>query len=239
MMEGSSAFSQLPTELTELIARRLHPNEAATSFRLVNKAVAAQLRAPEHTVVRLSQPVPPHAFASHWLAPDATRGLNLDRRKLLLRLTAASGVVANLEVAVQAVGFDFAMEMRDLGAAAASAGSLDACRAVRLDGKLFRWAASSGSVELMAWLQERGCVWGDKALVGAAESGCEEAVEWLVERGCPLAGAKKAYGAAYRSGDLAMQRCLRWLDLAPGWSVRPVRPARHELRYLARWIAAM
>ncbi|KXZ49623.1 hypothetical protein GPECTOR_20g480 [Gonium pectorale] len=492
-------FPQLPVELTELIVRSLHPNEAATSFRLVNKAAATQFRGPDHTTVRLSQPVPPHAFAAHWLAPGATRGLNLYHRKLLLRLTAASGIVANLEVAVQAVGFDLARDICGLAKSAASAGSLESCRwlkerwcqnseqlhwygitssilnasaraghrhvcewllgaevlpeqwaasltreaalaaargglsdladwllerlkrgvgvaeserseaevvewrsihvsflaptaegcdlaalqrlfrrcglgqlpgavwtkteildaaagsrtpdwaakvewleaqgclpssiavgataglpddgealarltwlqgrgyplaqrsmltaagagnvatlqhvvhnlaaqlgvaafqeclqcaaeaaargghlaalqvlwsargeakwrqaslaaagrghlhvlawlietvrarAVRLDGKLFRWAASSGSVELMAWLRERGCVWGDKALVAAAESGCEEAVEWLVERGCPLSGAYQAYEAASRNGDQAMLRCLRRLDLA-------------------------
>ncbi|KXZ49369.1 hypothetical protein GPECTOR_22g963 [Gonium pectorale] len=96
-------WSQLLPELADKVVGYLDPNEMPI-FRLVNKAAAAQFRGPDHTTFRLSQPVPPHAFAAHWLAPGATRGLPLGRRRQLLCLTAASGVVANLEVAVRAAG---------------------------------------------------------------------------------------------------------------------------------------
>ncbi|KXZ49603.1 hypothetical protein GPECTOR_20g459 [Gonium pectorale] len=125
---AARVFLQLPPELTELIVRRLYPNEAATSFRLVNKAAAAQFLRPEHTTVRLSQPVPPHAFAAHWLAPGATRGLTLERRKQLLILTAASGVVANLEVAAQAAGLELSQAACDILPVIAAAGNLDSCQ---------------------------------------------------------------------------------------------------------------
>ncbi|KXZ41916.1 hypothetical protein GPECTOR_244g597 [Gonium pectorale] len=48
---------------------------------------------------------PPRVFAAHWLAPGATRELTLERRKELVRLVAASGVLPNMEVALQAAGF--------------------------------------------------------------------------------------------------------------------------------------
>ncbi|KXZ45011.1 hypothetical protein GPECTOR_59g618 [Gonium pectorale] len=127
---SSRVWPQLLPELAEKIVGCLDPNEVP-SFRLVNKAAAAQFRAPYHTTYRLSQPVPPHAFAAHWLAPGATRGLTLQRRQQLLSLTAASGVVANLEVAVQAAG---CLLTAGVFEAAAEAGQLDSCMWLREHG---------------------------------------------------------------------------------------------------------
>ncbi|KXZ49621.1 hypothetical protein GPECTOR_20g478 [Gonium pectorale] len=157
-------FPRLPPELTQLIARYLHPNEIATSFRPINKAAAAQF--PAHTVIRLSQPVPPHAFAAHWLAPGATRGLNLCRRKLLLRLTAASGVVANLEIAFQATGLL----------------PLHAARAA------FKGATQAGSLECFRFLAERVAEFhpgamGD-AVCSAAHAGHKHLLEWARSARC-------------------------------------------------------
>ncbi|KXZ51127.1 hypothetical protein GPECTOR_13g614 [Gonium pectorale] len=92
--------------LVERFASLLHPNEVICALRCVDKATAEQFRGrPEFASVRLSRPVPPHAFAARWAAPGAMRDLTLAQRKQLLRLTADTGVVANLEVALEAVGF--------------------------------------------------------------------------------------------------------------------------------------
>ncbi|KXZ48773.1 hypothetical protein GPECTOR_25g357 [Gonium pectorale] len=93
--------------LVERFASCLDPTFVACTLRLVDKATAEQFRGrPEYpSTVRLSQPVPPHAFAARWAPPGAMRDLTLEQRKQMLRLTAASGVVANLEMALEAAGF--------------------------------------------------------------------------------------------------------------------------------------
>ncbi|KXZ48827.1 hypothetical protein GPECTOR_25g412 [Gonium pectorale] len=93
--------------LVERFAGYLDPIFVACTLRLVDKATAEQFRGRSEysSTVRLSQPVPPHAFAARWTPPGAMRDLKLEQRQQLLRLTAASGVVANLEVALAAVGF--------------------------------------------------------------------------------------------------------------------------------------
>ncbi|KXZ45305.1 hypothetical protein GPECTOR_56g401 [Gonium pectorale] len=80
---------------------------------------------------------------------------------------------------------------------------------VVLDEELFRAAAAWGSVELLAWLRERGCRWGGRAFSAAAESGCKAALEWLAERGCPM--DYSAFALAVRVDDIAMLECLQRL----------------------------
>ncbi|KXZ45260.1 hypothetical protein GPECTOR_56g356 [Gonium pectorale] len=78
-------------------------------------------------------------------------------------------------------------------------------------GELFEAAAGSGSVELMAWLRERGCPWDSRAVTAAARSGCVAALEWLAERGCPMPDDGLPYVEAGKSADLATVECLRRL----------------------------
>ncbi|KXZ51125.1 hypothetical protein GPECTOR_13g612 [Gonium pectorale] len=131
---ASDAPPRLPNiwlpELVERYASFLHPNEVMCTLRCADKATAEQFRGhPEFASVRLSQPVPPHAFAARWAAPGAVRDLTLAQRKQLLRLTAATGVVANLEVALEAVGFiPNVKQLQPLLEAAAAAGHVDAIR---------------------------------------------------------------------------------------------------------------
>ncbi|KXZ44125.1 hypothetical protein GPECTOR_73g646 [Gonium pectorale] len=93
--------------------------------------------------------------------------------------------------------------------------------AVVLDAELLARAARSGSVELLAWLLERGCPWDGGAYKSAAESGCEAALEWLAARGCPMPFDRSPYAAACANGDLAAVRCLRRLGVpwGFGWGV--------------------
>ncbi|KAG2430876.1 hypothetical protein HXX76_009850 [Chlamydomonas incerta] len=110
----------LSPELLEAIAAFLPPNDVAASMRLLNQA-CRQLFA-HATAIRLSQPVPRHAFAWRWGGPAfmKKRGsdMTLARRRQLLVLTAASGVLENYELAEVAAGClpDAAV----LGAAAAA-----------------------------------------------------------------------------------------------------------------------
>ncbi|PNG99301.1 hypothetical protein TSOC_014923, partial [Tetrabaena socialis] len=47
-------------------------------------------------------------------------------------------------------------------------------------------AAESGNMELLAWLRDRGSLWGEDNFRYAAAGGSEEALEWLVAQGCPV-----------------------------------------------------
>ncbi|KXZ47192.1 hypothetical protein GPECTOR_37g198 [Gonium pectorale] len=103
-MSATFEHQQPEHACTSRVWLQLLDSNEVPSFRLVNKASASQFRAPHHITYRLSQPVPPDAFAAHWLAPGSIRGLTLARRRQLLSLTATSDVVANLEVAKKAAG---------------------------------------------------------------------------------------------------------------------------------------
>ncbi|KXZ49730.1 hypothetical protein GPECTOR_20g587 [Gonium pectorale] len=106
-------WPQLLPELAERIVHCLDRNDIAATFRRINKTTAEHFSGTLHTTIHLSEPVPPHAFAAHWLTPGATRGLTLARRRKLVRLVAASGVLPNLEVALQAVGLYAKNPLRD------------------------------------------------------------------------------------------------------------------------------
>ncbi|KXZ45255.1 hypothetical protein GPECTOR_56g351 [Gonium pectorale] len=82
---------------------------------------------------------------------------------------------------------------------------------VMLDELLFCCAARSGSVELLAWLRERGCPWDSRAVTAAARSGYVAALEWLAERGCPMPDDGSPYTEAARSADMLTLECLRRL----------------------------
>ncbi|KXZ40810.1 hypothetical protein GPECTOR_2222g1172 [Gonium pectorale] len=111
-------------DLVERIARHLPPNELPCTLRLVDKATAALFSGPHHTTVRLSQPVPHHAFAQAWGQPGATQPLTLPQRQQLLCLTAATGVTPNLELAMRVAG---CLIPPDLPEAAAAGGQLATC----------------------------------------------------------------------------------------------------------------
>ncbi|KXZ40934.1 hypothetical protein GPECTOR_1253g509 [Gonium pectorale] len=188
-LTSSRIWVHLPFELAERIVSFLEPNELPY-FRLVNKAAATQFREPRHMTFRLSQPAPADAFAAHWLAPGATRGLTLNRRLQLLSLTAASGVVPNLEVAAQAAG---CLLTYDVFQAAAAAGHLNSCQWLLEHGCPTK-AQSSGSSGLLAaaaqgghrhvceWLLGLSLTWSSDGAVEAARGGHLGLMEWLLQR---------------------------------------------------------
>ncbi|KXZ44342.1 hypothetical protein GPECTOR_69g435 [Gonium pectorale] len=136
--------------IIDRIARFLPRNEVACSLRVVDKATAAVLRTPEFTTVRLSEPVPHHAFAWRWVRPGTMRELTLVRRRAL---TAASGATDNLALAARAAGCPLTDEV---SYAAGKAGQLGSC----------------------ALLAELGCDMAE-ALLGAAAGGhLEELTSW-------------------------------------------------------------
>ncbi|PNH07776.1 Ankyrin repeat domain-containing protein [Tetrabaena socialis] len=93
-------------------------------------------------------------------------------------------------------------------------------------------AARLGSVEMLAWLRERGCVWDDRILIAAAEAGSQEAIEWLVAQGYPTeepgGAGDDPYIPAALQGDWATLACLHRLGC-------PWQPSGVAFTSAARW----
>ncbi|GLC51811.1 hypothetical protein PLESTB_000551000 [Pleodorina starrii] len=142
------------------IARHLPANEVASTLRLLDKATSEQFA--HHKTLRLSLPSPIHVFRERWGRPGAFRALSHKQRLQLLCLTAASGSVANLEVALVSTGYGLRCELLE---AAAAAGQLNMCKVLRA----------------------RGCLWGD-SLSAAAKAGYRHVCEWMLASGCPVNG---------------------------------------------------
>ncbi|KXZ43759.1 hypothetical protein GPECTOR_81g209 [Gonium pectorale] len=242
-------------ELVERYASSLHPNEVVGTLCCLDKATAEQFRGrPEFAAVHLSQPVPPHAFASRWASPGAMRDLNLEQRKQLLRLTAASGVVANLELALEVVGFipdseDLVTPLK----AAASAGHIGAIKCLfKLGFKLGpRFALEIGpllgaAVEaghrtmcefLMAPRWQR---WRTEHVAAALRAGRPEMADWLLQRRPegPIGprGSLAPLGAAACGGLLcaAASGCGLRVLKALAWRCSDVGFPGRQLRLLLR-----
>ncbi|PNH10621.1 Superoxide dismutase [Mn], mitochondrial, partial [Tetrabaena socialis] len=174
-------------ELVQRYARSLSCNEVACALRLVNKATAAQFRGPQGRTVRLSLPVPHHAFVQRWSGVGAMRGLTVIQRQQLSSLTARSGSIANLEVLL----------------------AREDC-ACNVDDETLLAAAGAGQLEVCRWLRQEGCPWDYSTLEAAAEGGHQDVCEWLLAGGCPW--SNKAAGAAARGGHVGL---MDWL-LATG-----------------------
>ncbi|GLC37060.1 hypothetical protein PLESTB_001396000 [Pleodorina starrii] len=140
------------------IAQHLPANEVASTLRLIDKTTSQQFA--HHKTLRLSLPSAIHVFRERWGRPCAFRALSHKQRLQVLCLTAASGSVANLEVALVNAGFDLRRELLE---AAAAAGQLDMCKVLRA----------------------RGCLWGN-SLSAAAKAGHRHVCEWMLASGCPL-----------------------------------------------------
>ncbi|GLC46989.1 hypothetical protein PLESTM_002004100 [Pleodorina starrii] len=140
------------------IAHHLPANEVASTLRLIDKTTSQQFA--DHTTMRLSLSSPIHVSRERWGLPGAFRALSHKQRLQLLCLTAASGSVDNLEVALANAGLDLRRELLE---AAAAAGELDMCKVLRA----------------------RGCPWGD-SLSAAAKAGHRHVCEWLLASGCRL-----------------------------------------------------
>ncbi|KXZ41486.1 hypothetical protein GPECTOR_438g320 [Gonium pectorale] len=227
---SSSVWPQLLPELAERIVGFMDRNDLAATFRQVNKATAEHFSSPQHITIYITEPVPPHTFTAHWLAPGATRGLTLERRWKLVRLVAASGLLPNLEVALQAAGFTRAVA--EAFNAAAGAGQLQTCQwlweysrshtedfhdAVRADDAL-KLAAGGGHRHVCEWLlaleRHKDALHVPVAIV-AATGGHADLAEWLLQKCTPRAEQSAAFLRAVAHGCdlLVLQRA--WLRFGP------------------------
>ncbi|GLC39375.1 hypothetical protein PLESTM_000890000 [Pleodorina starrii] len=174
--DGSSIW--LPG-IVACIARHLPLNELASTMRLIDKATSDQFAT--HRTLRLSLPSPIHVFRERWGRPGAFRAISRNQRLQLLCLTAASGSVANLEVALANAGLHLRCEML---AAAAAAGQLDICKVLRARrcpwGRSLSAAAKAGHRHVCEWLLARGCPFHWHVVCSAARGGREDLMQWLL-----------------------------------------------------------
>ncbi|GLC44713.1 hypothetical protein PLESTM_001634700 [Pleodorina starrii] len=182
------------------IAHHLPANEVASTLRLIDKTTSQQFA--HIKTLRLSLPSPIHVFRERWGRPGAYRALSYKQRLKLLCLTAASGSVANLEVALAGAGLILRHELLE---AAAAAGQLDMCKV----------------------LCARGCPWGGP-LSAAAKAGHRHVCEWLLASGCPP-GMHVVCGAAWGGREDLMQWLLTELQGHPNNVVYRYNPCRSLL----------
>ncbi|KXZ45308.1 hypothetical protein GPECTOR_56g405 [Gonium pectorale] len=143
------------------------------------------LRTPEFTTVRLSEPVPYHAFAWRWGRPGAMRELTRAQRRELMCLTAASGATDNLALAAQSVGCPLTAEVCYT---AGKAGQLGSCALLAQLGCDMRRAVEGAAAGGRQALCEELSSWAGIpcnyvfCAVAAAEAGHTHIVEWMVRR---------------------------------------------------------
>ncbi|KAG2432629.1 hypothetical protein HXX76_008969 [Chlamydomonas incerta] len=184
----------LPAELLDRIAHYLDdPNTVACTLRLLSRTLAAHFRS--HTAVRLSLPVPHHAFVRRFGSWSAVRSLPLAQRRQLLALTAASGSVANLRVVAGGPGVT-----RALGTAGCA-----------MTEEVFTAAAAAGQLRMCRELYELGCPWISGTVQAAARAGHGRVVRALVLSGCPweLPEAAVACSSAAVMSELFRLRTAR------------------------------
>ncbi|KXZ50023.1 hypothetical protein GPECTOR_18g176 [Gonium pectorale] len=204
--------------IIERIAAHLPVNDVASTLRTLDKATLALLRDPRNAAVRLSQPVPPGAFAQKWGAPGAVRSLTRAQRAQLVSLTAASGSLHNLRIAEKAAECGKPAQALE---AAAGAGQLHVCayllqRGYPL-GESLRCAAAKGQRAACDWLLANGCAWDGAALCAAARGGHAELLVALAaaepaaarrRRASPLVGRWEVLEAVAEGCSLAVLQRL-------------------------------
>ncbi|KAG2438911.1 hypothetical protein HYH02_010706 [Chlamydomonas schloesseri] len=188
-----SPLESLPPDLLDRIAYHLPGNDVACTLRLLSRTLAAHFRS--HTTVRLSQPVPHHAFVRRFGRWSAVRSLPLAQRRKLIALTAASGSVANLRVVAGGPGVT-----RALGSAGCT-----------LTAEVFRAAAAAGELAMCKELYDMGCPWDASVVEAAARGGHVGVVRSLVLSGCPWVFPD----AAVRCGSAAVvaELCRLWRNV--------------------------
>ncbi|GIL58415.1 hypothetical protein Vafri_13547 [Volvox africanus] len=193
-------------DILDKIVSILPANETPGTIRLVNKLAAWHFR--DRSRIRLALPSPPHAFKQKWGCESAFRSYNLRQRHMLLRLTAATGIISNLEVALTNAGCAQTVNFGN---------QLQVCCPVL---ELMAAAAAAGHIHVVQWLRRRRCPWGT-AMAAAAEAGHLEVCQWLLSNGCDMG---HALVAAAHGGH---RNVCNWLlqEAACSWEQAAARAA--------------
>jgi hypothetical protein len=232
---------EVPT-VVRCVARHLTHNEVLLLLLPLNRATADSLPEYRGQPVRLSQAVPPHAFAQRYGHPAALRACTYIERRQLLRLTARSGSLDNLRLLLRGqrrgplrlpwqgrCGAAGCALGPDVLASAAAAGHLDVVRFLRTqlrcawDASVAEAAARAGHTHVCAWLRSAGCPCPPSVLAAAASGGAPGMAEALVAGGWAWS-VQAASSAAEAGHAAALQALLEVAAAAP--DARPVDRAQ-------------
>lgn len=90
----------------------------------------------------------------------------------------------------------------------------------QLTAALFRGAAESGRLDLMAWLHARGCPWDQGVFAAAVGTGCTEQIEWLARTGCPIKVGRRRGTKSHWHFRCGHTSCLRRAKQQPRSALR-------------------
>lgn len=118
------------------------------------------------------------------------RTYTLFKRRHFVALTATSGCLPNLELAVQRAEIDLThntVQSRNPLRVAAAAGHMHICEWLKQRGcfigiELLTAASRAGSQEICNWLLNNGCPWSEYAVYAAAHGGHPTLIAWLLAR---------------------------------------------------------
>ncbi|GLI65733.1 hypothetical protein VaNZ11_009338 [Volvox africanus] len=159
------------------VARFLEHNEIACTLMHLNKATRTALSGQGVIITR--QPVPRHAFIKAWGSTQSMKRLSPRKKRKLLVLTAESGDVDNLKIAIESSGEE-------------------------LHKAIFNGAAVGGSVQVSKWLLHQRCPFGTSTVKLAAEKGNLEVVLLLFDA-CSKDDLDNYIRAAWTGASIAGQ----------------------------------
>lgn len=125
-VETAPRWLSLP-DLADALVGSLSHNDCVM-LRMVTKELSQHESLSGFTVFRLSECVPNSIYSERWDVESTAACLSLERRRQLVKLTAASGSLENLQVAVRRV--QCSLSGAPL-AAAAAAGHIHICQWLR------------------------------------------------------------------------------------------------------------
>jgi hypothetical protein len=224
--ELAPAQAQAPRQASPLltpdvflaVSDKLSANERALLMRPLCKEAPGLLA--DAKVVKLSQAVPEYAFAQKWGQPGSCKHLPQWQKKELMRLTAESGVVANMRLLTPskspgksgAAGCQLPDGILQV---AAGAGQLQMCEylcreGAPLDSRAASAAARKGHTNLVLWCLRKGCTPCPSLLAAAAKGGHAQLLFGLLAKGVPW--NPEAAGAAAEAGHERIMRRLLQLS---------------------------
>ncbi|PNW76713.1 hypothetical protein CHLRE_11g468374v5 [Chlamydomonas reinhardtii] len=228
-MPFENLFTRLSPELICHVANCMHPNYAATAFKLTCKDVAQAVRE-QFTTIQLrgeprslrsfrsrsimiaiaEQPWPGAAFVAHWGRPEPWCALPRWQRHRLLCLAASSHHAPSLDAALAHCGMDI---QADALASAIIAGDLAACRRLheaegcRFDCEVVAAAAGvAGSLPACEWLAETATSALSNLLPELCYAGHVDVFEWALQQ----------IGILYQDGDMGEDGVLLGAAAAAG-----------------------
>ncbi len=218
-------MNSLPAAAIQRVSEYLPNNDIATSFRFTTKYIWTVLSGPRYSSVVLAEPVNTTAFSARWGSDADVSQISVGDRRSLVRQTAASGVLANLQLLLRLPSFrNLSADETEEADKTGGADEAEEADSYHLANVMFAQAALKGAVaagrhEVCRWLTQstRAMVDFDMA-VAAARAGHLEVLGWAMgmRRLCPDAVWTSGAGCqltrvACAAAEAGHDHVVRWL----------------------------